>query len=177
MDSNEQLIEQLLILRCQMGDNQAFCELIERYGKALRYFIKSLLDSHELAEDIYQETWMAVIRRIRSLKQPEAFTIWLYRIARNKVYRQLRRKKLFVELNEKITSGNHEEKNDFSVEDAEKIHKALEKLHPLHKEILLLRFLEQMSYEQITQVINCNMGTVKSRIYYAKKALRKEMER
>ena len=176
MNSNEQLIEQLLILRCQMGDNQAFSELIERYGKALRYFIRSLSDSSELAEDIYQETWLAVIKRIHSLKQPEAFTIWLYRIARNKVYHQLRRKKLFTELNEKLNSENHEEQSDFSVEEAEKIHKTLEKLHPLHKEILLLRFLEQMTYEQITQVTNCNMGTVKSRIYYAKKALRKEME-
>ena len=177
MDSDEQLIEQIIILRCQMGDKQAFSELIERYGKVLRYFISRLLDCPEMTEDIYQETWLVVINRIHSLQQADAFAMWLYRIARNKVYYQLRRKKLFTELNEKITSGNNHDNCEFAADEAVQIHKALEKLHPMHKEVLMLRFLEQMSYEQISQVINCNMGTVKSRIYYAKIALKKEMER
>ena len=177
MNSDRQLIEQMLILRCQMGDNEAFAELIDRYGRALYYFISKLLENTEVAEDIYQETWLAVIKKIHSLKDTDSFTAWLYHIARNKVYHHLRRKKLIQELNENIVAENYEDGNDFSVEDAANIHKALEKLHPAHREVLMLRFLEQMSYEQITQVINCSMGTVKSRIYYAKNALKKELEK
>ena len=177
MDSNKQLIEQMLIFRCQMGDNEAFAELIEHYGEALRYFINRLLGTNEMTEDIYQDTWLAVIGKIHNLKETESFAPWLYHIARNKVFHQLRRKKLLTELNEKIISGNNEDNGEFTIEDAAKVHKALEKLHPAHKEVLMLRFLEQMSYEQMAQVIKSNIGTVKSRIYYAKKALKKEMEK
>ena len=177
MSLDKQLIEQLLILRCQMGDNEAFAELIERYGQALRYFINRLLGSNEMTEDIYQETWLSVIGKIHSLKETESFTPWLYHIARNKVYHQLRRKKLLTELNEKIIPENYADNHEFTVDDAAKVHKALEKLHPAHKEVLMLRFLEQMPYEQMKEVIKCNIGTVKSRIYYAKKALKKEMEK
>ncbi len=177
MDSNRQLIEQILILRCQMGDNEAFAELIDRYGRALYYFISKLLENNEITEDIYQDTWLIVIKKIHDLKETDFFAAWLYQIARNKVYHHLRRKKLIQELNENIVAGNYEADNEFSVEDAANIHKALKNLHPAHREVLMLRFLEQMSYEQIAQVISCSMGTVKSRIYYAKNALKKEMEK
>ena len=177
MGSNRQLIEKMLILRCQMGDNEAFAELIEHYGRSLYYFISRLLDSREITEDIYQDTWLTVIKKIHSLNETDSFTAWLYHIARNKIYHHLRKKKLIHELHENIVIENYEDNGEFFVEDAAEIHKALEKLHPAHKEVLMLRFLEQMSYEQIAHVINCNMGTVKSRIYYAKNALKKEMEK
>ena len=177
MNGPEKLIEQVLILRCQIGDRDAFTELIEHYGRALRYFIGRLLDNSETADDIYQDTWLNVIRRIHSLKQTDAFPAWLYRIARNKVYEQLRRKKIFLSPDENTIIQNDIEDDTFSAEDAAKIHKAMEKLNPVHKEVLMLRFLEQMSYEQIAIVSGCNVGTVKSRIYYAKLALKKEMER
>ena len=177
MSSSDQLIEQVLVLRCQIGDKDAFAELIERYHAPLRYFISSLSASTEVTEDIFQETWLTVIRRICSLKRTEAFPTWLYRIARNKVYQQLRRKKKLSELNENIAVPNDTENHVFSPEDAAKVHRCLKELPPEYKEVLMLRFLEQMSYKQISQVLNCNLGTVKSRIYYAKLALKREMEK
>lgn len=177
MNELEKLAEQVLILRCQIGDKEAFGELIERYGNALRYFIYCLLDNNQIAEDIFQDTWLIVIRRIHALKETEAFSPWLYCIARNKVYEQFRRQKKFYDLDEKIIIQNNSVEDKFSNDDAAKIHNALEKLKPIHKEILMLRFLEQMRYDQIAKVINCNAGTVKSRIYYAKLALKKEMEK
>jgi RNA polymerase sigma-70 factor (ECF subfamily) len=171
-----ELIEQLLLLRCQMGDKDAFAELIKRYERPLRYFINRLLDNSELTEDIFQDTWLTVISRIYSLKKIDSFPAWLYRIARNKVYQQLRKKKTVAELNENIVAENHAEDNEFSCEDAAKIHKGLEKLPLEYREILMLRFLEQMSYEQISQVLNCKLGTVRSRLHYAKIALKKELE-
>ena len=177
MNSSDKLIEQVLILRCQIGDKDALAGLIERYQAPLRYFISRLSANPETAEDIFQDTWLTVIRRIHSLKKTDAFSTWLYRIARNKVYQQFRRKKKLSELDENIAVPNNTENDVFSPEDAAKVHRCLKKLLPEYREVLMLRFLEQMSYEQISQVINCRLGTVKSRIHYAKLALKKEMEK
>jgi len=177
MSSSDQLIEQVLVLRCQIGDKDAFAELIERYQAPLRYFISRLSANSETAEDIFQDTWLTVIRRIHTLKKIEAFSTWLYRIARNKVYQQLRRKKMLSELDENIAVPNDTENDVFSTEDAAKIHRCLTELRTEHKEVLMLCFLEQMSYQQISEVLNCRLGTVKSRIHYAKLALKKEMEK
>ncbi len=177
MNSSDKLIEQVLILRCQIGDKDALAGLIERYQAPLRYFISRLSANPEMAEDIFQDTWLTVIRRIHTLKKIDAFSTWLYRIARNKVYQQFRRKRKLFELNENIAVPDDTENDVFSTEDAAKIHRCLKELLPEYKEVLMLRFLEQMSYEQISQVINCRLGTVKSRIHYAKLALKKEMEK
>ena len=177
MNASDRLVEQVIILRCQTGDKDAFAELIQRYEAPLRYFISHLSSNSEVTEDIFQDTWLTVIRRIYSLKKTEAFPTWLYRIARNKVYQQLRRKQKSSELNENVAVPNDTEDDVFSPEDAAKIHRCLKKLQAEHREVLMLRFLEQMSYHEIAKVINCGLGTVKSRIYYAKLALKKEMER
>ncbi len=177
MNSSDQLIEQVLVLRCQIGDKDALAELIEQYQAPLRYFINRLSANPEMAEDIFQDTWLTVIRRIHRLKKTDAFSTWLYRIARNKVYQRFRRKRKLFELNENIAVPNDTENDVFSTEDAAKIHRCLKELLPEYREVLMLRFLEQMSYEQISQVINCKLGTVKSRIHYAKLALKKEMEK
>jgi len=177
MKKAAELIEQILLFRCQIGDKDAFEVLFERYERPLRYFINRLLDNSELTEDIFQDTWLTVIRRIRSLKELDAFPAWLYRIARNKVYQQLRTKRKVSGLDENIAAENYAEDDVFSPEDAAKVHKCLKELPPEYREVLMLRFLEQMPYQQISQVLNCKLGTVRSRIYYAKIALRREMEK
>jgi RNA polymerase sigma-70 factor (ECF subfamily) len=177
MNSSDQLIEQVLLLRCQIGDKDALAELINRYQAPLRYFISRLSANSEMTEDIFQDTWLTVIRRIYSLKKLDAFSTWLYRIARNKVYQQLRKKKMLSKLDDNITVPNNTEDDIFSPEDAARIHRCLRKLIPEYREVLMLRFLEQMSYKQISEIINCSLGTVKSRIHYAKIELKKEMEK
>jgi RNA polymerase sigma-70 factor (ECF subfamily) len=177
MKKAAELIEQLLLLRCQIGDKDAFAELIERYERPLRYFINRLLDNSELTEDIFQDTWLTVIRRIHGLREIDAFPAWLYRIARNKVYQQLRKKRNVSRLDENVAVEDYAEEDDFSGEDAAKVHKCLKELPPEYREVLMLRFLEQMSYQQISQVLNCKLGTVRSRLYYAKLALKKELEK
>ncbi|HUV62796.1 MAG TPA: sigma-70 family RNA polymerase sigma factor [Sedimentisphaerales bacterium] len=177
MKSSDRLIEQILVLRCQIGDKDALAELIERYEAPLRYFVNRLSGNAEMAEDILQDTWLTVIRRICSLKKPEALPAWLYRIARNKVYQQLRTKRKPSELDESTAVADYADDEVFSPDDAEKVHRCLKELRPEHKEVLMLRFLEQMSYQQMSEVLNCNLGTVKSRIYYAKLALKNEVEK
>jgi len=177
MKEAAELIEQLLLLRCQIGDKDAFAELIERYERPLRYFINRLLDNSELTEDIFQDTWLTVIRRIHGLREIDAFPAWLYRIARNKVYQQIRTKRNVSRLDENIPFEDHAEQDDFSGEDAAKVHRCLKELPPEYREVLMLRFLEQMPYQQIAHVLNCKLGTVRSRLYYAKIALKKELEK
>lgn len=176
MSARNRLIEQVLVLRCQMGDRSAFVELIQRYEAPLRYFVARLLEDPEMAEDILQDTWLAVIRKIHTLRQFDTFSAWLYRVARNNVYKELRKKKILRVLPENAPLPNDNEEPVFSPEDAAKVHKCLERLRPEHKEVLMLRFLEEMSYQQIAQVVNCSLGSVRSRIYYAKRALKREME-
>jgi len=177
MNRAAKLAEEVLLLRCQVGDKNALAELIERYQRRLRYFISRLLDDSELTEDIFQDTWLTVIRRLHGLREPDAFSTWLYRIARNKVYHQLRKKKVWSELNEDMAVSNENEDDVVFLEDAAQVHRCLRELRPEHKEVLMLRFLEQMPYQQIAEVLDCNLGTVKSRVYYAKLALKKELEK
>lgn len=177
MNRAAKLAEDVLLLRCQIGDKNALTQLIERYKKPLWYFINRLLDESEPTEDIFQDTWLTVIRRLHGLREPDSFSTWLYRIARNKVYHHLRKKRVWSELSEDVAAPNKNEDDIVSLEDAAKVHKCLKELRPEHKEVLMLRFLEQMTYQQMAKVLDCNPGTVKSRVYYAKLALKKELEK
>ncbi len=178
MASKERLLDQVLILRYQTGDQSAFERLVERHQGKLRYFVRRLLAPSAGEDDILQEVWLTVLRQLNRLRNPEAFTVWLYRIARNKVYRQLQRDRRYSPLADDVQElPQGKDEDEFSAEAAEQIHQCLEKLSPEHREVLVLCFLEQMSYEQVGQVVDCPLGTVRSRIYYAKRALRREMER
>jgi RNA polymerase sigma-70 factor (ECF subfamily) len=175
-DPEAQLIERLLILRCQAGGEDALRELITRYSPGLRLFLKKMTASATTADDLLQETWFDVFRSINALKRPEAFSAWLYRIARNKAYRELRRRPppVVVEVNlEELPSV---EEQSFTVEEAEYVREALDELPVEQREVLVLRFVEGMSYEQIANVIASPLGTVRSRIHYAKRALKEKLK-
>jgi RNA polymerase sigma-70 factor, ECF subfamily len=176
MKPTQEFIDEVLILRCQLRDRQALAELIDRYQRPVRYFIARLVGSPDLADELAQETWLAVLSKIHTLRNAGTFSVWLYRIARNKVYQELRRRKVTIELDEGLTAPDDTVDEIGSFEDAAKLHRCLEKLKPLQKEVLLLRFLEEMSYEQMADVLDCNIGTVRSRIFHAKLALKKELE-
>lgn len=176
MTPTEKLLEQVLILQCQLGNEQAFYRLVERHEGSLRYFVNRLRSSADDADDILQDVWLTVFRKIRTLASPQAFTVWLYRIARNRVYQGLRRKKQLVPLDDDPQAPDEAQEEDrFSPDDAARIHAALDTLRPEHKEVLVLRFLEQMAYDEIAKVIDCSLGTVKSRIYYGKRMLRRRI--
>ena len=176
MDFERQL--EKTVCRCRDGDRAAFEELFAMYQPRLKYYVRRLDGNGAGADDMLQDIWLTVFKKIHKLKEPKAFNVWLYRIARNKVYSGFRRKERFVSLpkeNELPVSGSDEPV--FNADDAEKLHKALNKLKPHHREVLALSFVEQMPYESIADVVDCNIGTVKSRIFYAKQSLRQEMER
>jgi RNA polymerase sigma-70 factor (ECF subfamily) len=129
-------------------------------------------------EDHLQEIWLEVHRGIAGLANPAAFAAWLYRIARNRAFRAFRkRREVPHSLNGIDLPDEKDAETRFSAEDAEYIHAALDSLAPEHREVLLLRFIEGMSYEDIASVTSCPVGTVRSRLHYAKRALRCVLER
>jgi RNA polymerase sigma-70 factor (ECF subfamily) len=176
-DPVDRLYERLLVMRCQSGDEAAYRELVERYGPRLRYFLRKLVPHGDRAEDLLQEVWIDVFRQLPRLQEAGAFTPWIYKIARGRVALELRRNGRVppaADLPE-LAAGPREEL-EFSPEDAARIHGALDKLPSDHREVLVLRFLEELSYEEIGVVVGCPLGTVRSRIHYAKAALQKLLE-
>jgi len=176
MEASEGLVEQMLVLRCQTGDRDAFEQLFGRYQPRLRYFVQGLCGDQAGAEDVLQDVWVVVIRKISKLRRVESFPAWIYRIARNKVYEKSRRQQQTVPLDEEQLPADMADDNHmFSAEQAAEIHKALGRIQAKHREVLILHFLEAMPYKEIAEVVGCRIGTVRSRIYHAKNALRQEL--
>ena len=167
-----------IVHRCRDGERAAFEELFEMYQPRLKYYVRRLDSGGISVDDTLQDIWLTVFKKIHKLKDAQVFTVWLYRIARNKVYDEFRHKdgsERLPEEDEIPVSGSNEP--TFDANDAEQLHAALNKLKPYHKEVLTLSFIEQMPYQSIADVVGCSIGTVRSRIFYAKKSLRQEMER
>jgi RNA polymerase sigma-70 factor, ECF subfamily len=175
-DAAEQLHEQLLVLRCQAGDEDAFEELVARYHPRLRYYLRRILPRPDHADDVLQEVWLAVFRALPRLADPAALAAWLYRIARDKASVQWRGRLPERLLDDSDLIEEPSQDNEFRREDAQEIHASLDQLTPEQREILVLRFLEDMTYEQIAKVTGCPIGTVRSRLHYAKSALRQAIE-
>lgn len=171
----EQLYERLLVLRCQAGDEPALAELIGRYHARLLFYLRRLLPSGGDVEAAVQDVWLSVHRQLPGLREVAAFRTWLYRIARDRGLVELRRKRLPVEpLVEQAVVADDEP--DFGPEDAEQVHRGLDRLSREQREVLVLRFLEEMSYDDIARVVGCQVGTIRSRLHYAKQALRTILE-
>lgn len=171
------LTESLLVLRAQMGSREAYTRLVDRYDARLLFYLRRLLGHAADAEDVRQDVWLTVVRRLGALENPEAFRSWLYRIARNRGISLLRKRRAEVPLEaagplQDIAAGSADESTGFGPEEAAAVHAALDRLSPAHREIMTLRFLGGLGYDEIASVLDCPVGTVRSRIHYAKAALR-----
>ena len=162
----------LLVLRCQAGDEAAFAELLGQFAPRTRRYLEGLVG--EAAEDVQQEVWLAVYRGLAGLADPSAFRTWLFRTTRHRAIDHLRRlrreRELFVADGEEPLAAATEEAGpppelaDFGP--------ALAALAPIHREVLQLRFLDQLSYAEIALVTGCPLGTVRSRLHVARERLR-----
>jgi RNA polymerase sigma-70 factor (ECF subfamily) len=172
-DQADKLNEMVLVLRCQTGDEDAYRELVTLFGPRLTYFVRKLVGGVDKADDLVQEVWLDVLRQLPRLHDAGAFRTWLYRIAYGKAMLDGRRNGWMRQCTSDVQQIADEEEATFAPEEAAQIHKALDRLELDHREVLVLRFLEELSYEEISQVVGCPVGTVRSRIYYAKANLRR----
>lgn len=169
------LEEQMLVLHAQRGDHRAFELLVEQYDRRLLYYVRRLLTDDDAAFDVLQTTWMQVIRNLPSLKSPEAFRVWLFRIAHAQAVSRLRRDRrqpvIAAQDPAEIEDTGPQTAEDRFV-NAELIHLALHDISFNHRQVLTLHFLENLSVDEIAAVTDLPSGTVKSRLHYARHALR-----
>jgi RNA polymerase sigma-70 factor (ECF subfamily) len=182
--SPDEILQRVLVLRCQTGDGRALEELYLRHSARLGYYLRRLLDGDDAAAaDVQQDVWLTVVRTIGRLRTPAAFTVWLYRVARTRAMDRLAASgNGRVTLEADAAPGAMERAADdaeaeFTPEDAAAIHAALGRIGRAQRDVLLLRFMEDLSYEQIAEVTGCPFGTVASRLHHAKQALRRELEK
>ncbi|HUV70123.1 MAG TPA: sigma-70 family RNA polymerase sigma factor [Terracidiphilus sp.] len=166
-------------------------ELIVRYQHRLLRYLLYLTGNREQAEDLFQEVWMRVLVRGSQFNGKARFETWLFTIARNLLI-DLRRKRTMSSLDELFETGGDDDRpmafeitdgaptpfDHFSnLEDREKIASALLELDTLHREVLVLRFHEELSLEEIAKVTRSPLSTVKSRLYRGMAMIRPKIER
>src|SRR4051812_45050882 len=176
----DRLYERVLVVRCQAGDARAFAELVERYQPRLREFLRRMLSGGggaDDSDDVLQDVWFDVFRSVGKLRDTNAFATWLYRIARDRAYRIIRRKGLATQPIDEVELPAGSPDAEFDADERRLVMASLDRLPHEQREVLLLRFVEQMNYEQIARAVGCELGTVRSRLHYAKRALRGLMER
>jgi RNA polymerase sigma-70 factor (ECF subfamily) len=171
-DALDRVYLSLLVVRGQAGDESAFAELVARTGPRLRYFVRSLVG--EAADDVAQLMWLDIWRGLPRLTDPAAFPAWAYRVARDRCYRHLRQRPPPASLTETEVP---DDAPAFSPADAAEVHVALAELPAGPRELLVLRFLDELSYDDQAAVLSVPVGTVRSRLHHAKKALRIILER
>ena len=173
------LEEALWVSEAQAGDADAFVRLLNRHERPLLYYLRHLVRNANDALDLHQEVWLDAFRGLKSLQIPEAFRVWLYRIAHHKAARfvrnEIRQQQVTASLVE--AWGEPSAADTELALDAEALHRALEILPPHHREILVLHYLRDLSTQEVAAVLDCLPGTVKSRLYHARIALRNIVER
>ncbi len=173
--------------RLRSGDVEAIAQLVERYQHRLYRYLLRLVSQPSAAEDLFQQTWLRVMERIKFYDPKRSFEGWLFAVAHNLAIDFLRRKKP-ESLDEPLPSGETQSdltrsespgalEQFLSREKAECVSEAVSELPPAFREVITLRFEEEMKLEEIATVLDLPMGTVKTRLHRALKALRLIMEK
>ncbi|UCC22911.1 MAG: sigma-70 family RNA polymerase sigma factor [Planctomycetota bacterium] len=175
--SRAQIYDELLVLKCQQGDREAFAELVERWQKRLWQYAFQVSGSQTAAWDILQETWYGVVKGINKLKDTAVFPRWVFRILNHKCVDWQRRQHLQSQLSDKLVNQTQDESDEKlnCAERAENLRQAVEKLSPESRAILTLRYQAGFNMAQIAGILDIAEGTVKSRLHRTLKKLREMM--
>ncbi len=174
-----------LVERAQAGDRAAMQQLMERYQRRVLGVAVGIVKNPDDALEIVQDTFVRVFQNLSSFKGESSFYTWIYRIVVNMAidYQRRASKRPASEFDDAlppsedpIGDGNTDVGRDpfekvRSRELGEKIFAAIDELTPSHRAVILLREIEGLSYEEISEVLDCSMGTVMSRLHYARKKL------
>ncbi len=167
------------------GEERAFQELVERYQTRLLNFIYRTIGDREKAEDLVQEVFIRVYRHIHRFDRTKKFSTWAYTIASNLAKNELRnRSRNPLVLFQTVTSNWEDEDRPLQFEDPtarpddmyrkrhlrQLVEETVSKLPEHHRQVFVLRELEGKSYEEIAEITNTNLGTVKSRLNRARNA-------
>ena len=173
-----------LIKRLQSGDNEAFNELYEKYYKPLLYTACRLTNNIEDAKDAVQSAFMQMYTSIHNLKEPKYFRLWMNKVVRGKCIDMFHKNKdVIVDTTQDEIINQYEEQNtDFIPHDKLKftadqdiLMNLIDELPDRYQEILFYAYFYQFSMKEMAELLNIPTGTVKSRLYAAKKALREKV--
>jgi RNA polymerase sigma factor (sigma-70 family) len=177
---SESLEQELLAIKCQLGELDAFDELVAQWHGPLWQYIRRMVDENEMADELLQDTWLRILRGIVNLREPSSLVAWMFGIAHRVLmnrFREKYRQSRFIEEStcELPTSDPSAERIDLQDEVRDMLQKL--KCLPLHqRELLTLYYLENLSIDQLAQVLDIPAGTVKSRLYSARNMLRQQIQ-
>ena len=177
--------ERSIILQCQHGDKQAYGKLVIKYMKQAYFIALGIVGSHDNALDLSQEAFVKAFKAINKFDPDKKFFTWYYRILRNLCFNfqrdKSRRARPFSEFKDEMILEIADNSQD-SLEDLEKhelkkiVWDALAQLKEHDREIIMMKDFQDLSYKQIAEILDCPMGTVMSRLYNARKALKIKLE-
>ncbi len=177
--------ESELIRRARGGDLEAYDDLVKRYQERIYATIYHMTSNHEDANDLAQESFIKAFQALKSFKGGSSFYTWLYRIAVNKTINFLKQRKnrTHMSLNDLDFNAEHDPDLVALISDKtprraaglaelqEKLNAALLKLSEPHRLVVILHDVQGQSHEEIAAVMGCNIGTVRSRLFYARQQL------
>lgn len=187
-DSNDDAEDDFrLVALAQHGDMRAYDALVTRHRGRIYAMIRNMIHQEADAWDLSQEVFVKAWQALPKFEARARFSTWLYRIAHNAVYDWVRKRKIesVGELNDEIfereqihsssaTTPSGGEAPDATMAQSElrkKIAQALKKISPEHRQVVLLKDVQGLSYKEIAEVMSCEIGTVMSRLYYARQKL------
>jgi RNA polymerase sigma factor RpoE len=174
-----------LVRRSQTEDMRAYDVLVRRYQERLYATVYHMTSNHEDANDLTQETFIKAFRALKSFKGDSSFYTWIYRIAVNKTINFLKQRKnrIQLSLNDMDFNAEHDpdlvalisDKNprrDLNLSELqEKLNGAMQRLSEHHRMVVTLHDIQGLSHEEIGKIMDCNIGTVRSRLFYARQQL------
>ena len=173
--------EIFLILRAQTGDKAAFDELLKRIQTALFRYILRLVGEHATAEDVLQEVFLIIYRKIRWLENPKLFRAWAYRIASRETFKRLKREKRWTEQirDEKILDAIPVKSAEeiYAPELIKEIPKLISNVSPASRAVLILHYLDEMPLSEVAEILDISLGTAKSRLAYGLESLRQKIKK
>ncbi len=175
-----------LVRRCQAGEDKAFDELVTKYRSRVFAMIYHLVHNEQDAWDLAQDGFLKAWKSIDRFRFQSSFYTWLYRIMTNVAIDWLRKKQITSgqEFDDTIGLQDLEPGSDLApkseplplkkmerMEVRERIDAAIAKLSPEHRTVILLKEMEDLQYHEIAETVGCSIGTVMSRLFYARKKL------
>jgi len=177
--------EMTLVKRARKGDLVAYDELVRRYQERIYATVYHMTSNHEDANDLAQEAFIKAFHALKSFKGGSSFYTWVYRIAVNKTINFLKQRKnrTQISLNDLDLNAEHDPdlvalvsdktpRRDIDLAELqEKLNIAMQKLSEQHRMVVTLHDVQGLSHEEIAEIMDCNIGTVRSRLFYARQQL------
>ena len=175
--TTDRLADELLVMRCQDGDAEAFDALFRRWQPRLSGYARRLAADDTPAADAVQETWLAVVRGLRKLDDPATFRHWVYRIVTNKcadqVRRAVRQRELLRQAEDEARAAGQPDAAPESNVSVAAVRAAIGRLRPDRRAVLALHYAESQSVADISAILGVPAGTVKSRLHHARQELKR----